>query len=71
MKKAKLGDYLLWKGAIAKIVAEINERAVVIQMNQHAKCPHCGGDLGVDQSVVIPTSPLFEENAEPVPTIEI
>ena len=52
------GDFFLWKGKLVKIVCI-----------ESCKCPHCGGDLGKEQFSVIPTSPLFQQNAEPLPTL--
>ncbi len=70
MKVAQLGDYLLWKGEIAKIVYETDRRTVGIELLENCKCPHCDGDLGKTQINVIPTSPLFQENAETLPVIK-
>ena len=69
MKNPKLGDYLLWKGKPARIEFESNDRQVGIIMLENKKCPHCGGDLGKDVIEVIVSSPLFQENAESLPTI--
>lgn len=70
MKKAKLGDYLFWKGDLAKIVGEAREKTIIIELLENNKCPHCEGDLGKKQISVIPTSPLFQENSEPIQTIK-
>ena len=69
MKIPKLGDFFLWKGKLAKIVCMAKEPTVVIETIESCKCPHCGGDLGKEQFSVIPTSPLFQQNAEPLPTL--
>lgn len=66
MKNPKLGDYLLWKGQLAKIVYETDRRTVGIEIQENCKCPHCDGDLGKEQINIIPTSPLFQQNAEPL-----
>lgn len=66
MKNPKLGDYLLWKGQPAKVVYETDRRTVGIEILENCKCPHCQGDLGKNQFNIIPTSPLFQENAEPL-----
>ena len=70
MKNPKLGDWLLWKGEPAKIVYEANQRTVGIELVNDCKCPHCKKILGKKQINVIPTSPLFQENAEPLQTLK-
>ena len=69
MKDAKLGDYLLWNGKPAKIIAETEKRQVVIELLENCKCPHCLGDLGKKQINVIVSSPMFQNEAEPMQTI--
>jgi hypothetical protein len=64
MKTPQLGDYLLWKGQPAQIISETNQRTVGIQLLENCKCPHCVGYLGKKRIDIIPTSPLFQENAE-------
>ena len=66
MKKPKLGDLFFWKNKLAKIVAMADQPTVVIEMYEPEKCPHCNGCLEKIQFSVIPTSPLFQENAEPI-----
>ena len=65
MKDARIGDFLLWNGEPAKIVAETEGRQVVIEMIESCKCPHCEGDLGKKQFTTIVSSPLFQQSAEP------
>lgn len=67
--KAKLGDYLLWKDEPAKIIGTTDRSVVIIEMLKHQVCDKCGNDMGVHQFSVIPTSPLFEENAKPMQTL--
>lgn len=69
MKAPQLGDYLLWKGQLAKIVYETDRRTVGIELVENCKCPHCNGDLGKKQINIIPSSPLFQENAETLPVM--
>lgn len=69
MKNASLGEYLLWKGNPAKIIGETSSRQVIIELLENCKCPHCNGDLGKEQFHMIVSSPLFQENAKPIPTI--
>jgi hypothetical protein len=70
MKKASLGDYLLWRGEPAKIIATTSREQVVIELLKNATCPHCNGDLGKDQTHVIVSSPLFQENAQEMKSIK-
>lgn len=69
MKNPKLGDYILWKGELAKVVYETSERTVGIEFIADCKCPHCNGNLGKKQINVMPTSLLFKEYAKPLQTM--
>lgn len=69
MKNARLGDYLLWQGRPAKVVAESSGYQVVIELFENCKCPHCHGDLGKEQLQMIVASPLFQQGAERMPSI--
>lgn len=70
MKNAQLGDYLLWDGKPAKIISETSSRQVIIEMLDNCRCPHCNGDLGKEQIHMIVASPLFQEKAERMETIQ-
>lgn len=70
MKNPKLGDYILWKGQLAKVVYETSNRTIGIELIDDHRCPHCNGNLGKQQINLIPTSPLFQENAQALPTME-
>lgn len=70
MKNPNLGDYLLWKGSPAKIIGETDRRTVIIELLENSMCPHCKGDLGKEQMNIVVSSPLFQENAERLPTIQ-
>jgi hypothetical protein len=70
MKNPTLGDYLLWEGKPAQIIGIIDEKSVSIEILEHKKCPHCGGDLGREVFSVIVSSPLFQENAEKIKTFK-
>ena len=70
MKDAELGDYLLWEGKPAKIVGTSDTRQVIIELLEPQKCPHCDGDLGKKQINVIVSSPMFQEGAEKLQTIQ-
>lgn len=69
MKDANLGEYLLWEGQPAIIIAESNGRQVIIQLLEDNKCPHCNGLLGKDQTHVIVSSPQFQNGAKQIKTI--
>jgi len=69
MKRAKLGNYLLWYGKLAKIIATYDQPSVIIEMLENKRCPHCNGDLGKNQIHMIVGSLLFQENAEKVESI--
>jgi len=69
MKRAKLGDYLLWRGKLAKIIATYDKPSVIIEMMENKRCPHCNGDLGKDQTNMIVASPLFQQHAERIESI--
>jgi len=69
MKRVKLGNYLLWFGKLAKIIATYDQPGVIIEMMENKRCPHCDGDLGKDQTHVITSSLLFQENAEKIESI--
>ena len=69
MKTAKLYDYLMWKGKLAQVVGIADRKSVIIELKEKNLCPHCSGDLGFQQIQVIESSPLFQENAEPINTI--
>ena len=68
MKTAKLGDYLLWQGKLAKVIGEIDRPSIIIELIEVETCPHCG--IKNSQFTVITSSPLFQENAEPIKTIK-
>lgn len=72
MKTAKLGDYFLWMGKIAQVVA-INEghKAIIFSTNETCTCPHCGKEFEDEAQInIIESSPLFQENAQPISTIQ-
>ena len=70
MKTANLGEYLLWEDKPAKVVGEIDRPCIIVEMLDAPVCPHCESVLEKHQFTVIPTSPLFQENAKPFPTIK-
>lgn len=70
MKNPKVGDYILWRNAPAKIIGTSEGKQVIIEMLEDVKCPECGHRIGKDQFSVIISSPLFQESAEPIQTME-
>lgn len=70
MKNANLGDYLLWEGKPAKVIGETDQRQVIIELLKDKKCPHCGEGLGKAQMHVIVNSPMFQNCAEQIRTIQ-
>lgn len=69
MKRAKCGDYLLWKGKPAQIIGTYDNPSVIIEMIEPHHCPLCNGILGKEQIHMITGSPLFQENAEKIESI--
>ena len=70
MKKAKIGQYLKFKGKLVKVIA-INpgKRSIVMESIKDHKCPHCDKSLGKEKIDIIEESLLFQINAEPINTI--
>ena len=70
MKWARLGDFLLWKDKPAKIIGTTDCPVLIIEMLEPKCCPHCNGVLGKEQFSVIEHSPLFQQSANMMPTIQ-
>ena len=70
MKTATGGEYLLWKGELYQVIACEDLPSIILESIHHNFCPKCGENLGKKQFSIIPTSPYFQENAEPVNTIK-
>ena len=70
MKTAELGQFLLWKKRVAKIIGKSNGEQAIIEMIENKCCPHCNGDLGKEQVHVIVSSPIYQEGAEPLETFK-
>ena len=70
MKNPNLGDYLLWKGKLVQVVCETSVRQVGMRPVKPICCPGCG--LEAEEQIIwmIPTSPLFQQSAEPVQTMK-
>lgn len=72
MKTADIGQVLKWKGKLVQ-VKFLNEghRAIGMEFLEDEHCPNCGHNLGKKQFEIIESSLLFQENAEPVETINL
>jgi hypothetical protein len=71
MKNPKLGDYLLWNDKPARIIGTTSSQQVIIELLENCKCPHCQGDLGKEQIHMIVSSPLFQQSAASLPTMDV
>lgn len=71
MKTAQLGQYLIFEGKLVKVVS-INPGSKSINMEtiEDHLCPHCGESLGKKQIEVIESSPMFQNGAESIRTID-
>lgn len=67
MKRADLGAIFRYNGELVEVFA-INDgrRAVVFKPLNKPPCPTCGHDHRIE---LIESSPLFQDNAEPVETL--
>jgi hypothetical protein len=70
MKNTKLGDVLNYDGQLFKVVAESDKRMVCLESINSTPCAYCG-KYGKDRFWIIPESPVFQEKASPVNTLDI
>ena len=71
MKTPKLEDYILWKGQPAKIVGLSDGPQATIEIQESERCRNCKSErIFFRQFQVIIASPLFQENAMPIQTLE-
>jgi hypothetical protein len=70
IKGAELGQFLLWKHRLARIIGKSKGEQAILEMLENKCCPHCQGDLGKEQIYVIVASPQYQHNAEPIETIQ-
>lgn len=70
MKIPKLQDFLKFNGKLAQVIGLVDDPCVVIEFVESEKCPHCSGDLGKKQIEYVIDSPLFQDNSEPIKTIQ-
>jgi len=64
---SKPATILKWKGELVEVVGISEGRTIHMQSVNAEKCKLCGS---VKQYDVLENSPLFQENAEPVDTLE-
>jgi len=71
MKTAEPNDIIDWCGRLYKVIGlNPGHKAVAMESIDDNVCPHCGGVIGKDRMEIIESSPLFQENAEPIKTIK-
>lgn len=72
MKKAELGDYFMWHGQMVKVEwINTGQKAIGFTYKEPTVCPHCGGVHEITQNAsIIEQSPLFQENATAIKTID-
>lgn len=71
MITAELGDYFMWSDQVVKVHA-INpgSKAICFMVKEPMVCPDCGKIFQIEKEFsVIESSPLFQENAKPIPTL--
>ena len=68
MKRATLGTIFRYRGVLCEVL-KINEghRSLIFKPVGADPCPTCGYD---HRTELIETSPLFQEDAEPVETVQ-
>lgn len=73
MKTANLGDYFKWKGQIVLCQwLGLGQKTIGFIVKRKVTCPHCKGEHEIEEGYdVVESSPLFQENAEPIKTITI
>lgn len=70
MKNPLLGDYLLLNGQLVQVVCETTSRMVGMKPVKPVCCSGCGVEVEEQIIWMIPTSPLFQQSAEPVQTMK-
>lgn len=71
MRTAKLGDMLMWEGELAKVVGIAEGKNLIIEIYEEEKCPRCKRSLGRKRFSVLEDSPLFQETAKAIQTLDI
>ena len=67
MKTAKLGALLKWEGQEVKVVGIAEGKTIIMEPVGARPCNGCGY---TEQYHILEHSPLFQENAEPILTLE-
>lgn len=71
MKTPRLGDHIIWRGQPAEIIGLSDGPQAIIEIEEIEICENCNLDRIVKrQFSVIISSPLFQENAEAIQTLE-
>lgn len=70
MKVANLGDYFLWMGQVVKCQwLGFGEKTIGFKVTKVIECD-CGRKHTYEEGYdVVESSPMFQENAEPIKTI--
>lgn len=72
MKIAPSGAIFKYHGELVHMIGWIeNRRVLLLQTVRDRLCPHCKGSLGQAQEHVVEDAPIFQDGAEPVPTLEV
>lgn len=61
------GSLLLYEGQLARVVGIATGKTLVLELVEHSACVHCGAPARIH---VLEDSRLFQDKAEPVPTVE-
>jgi hypothetical protein len=71
MKQVQVGDVFLWMGKLVQAQwMNQGHKSVGFVTNESVVCPHCQQEHSVVKAHdIIVSSPLFQENAEPVTTL--
>jgi len=73
MKTAETRDLLRWREneRIYEVIGfNPGEKAVCMRSLDENLCPHCNKPTGKDYMEIIESSPLFQENVEPIKMIK-
>ena len=71
MKTAQLGDYFDWNGQIVRVewMSE-GKKSIGFKVKTMVTCPHCKEQHEIIEGYdVIESSPMFQENANPIKSI--
>jgi hypothetical protein len=60
------GALLLYEGQLARVVGIATGKTIILELVEHSACAECGAPARIH---VLEDSRLFQEKAEPVPTV--